>query len=65
MGPSPYRAPTVDEDPGAAPQYRVHVGTVPGTGRNRWRYFASLYQARQFCNEVARQTREILSIEEC
>lgn len=37
--------------------YKVHVG-----GR-RYLYFSSLDAAREFCNEVARKTRIILSIE--
>ena len=44
-------------------QYRVHVGYT-SNGRNRWRRFATLAAAQDFCNYVCERTRIVLTIEQ-
>lgn len=41
--------------------YRVHIGYTI-TGRDRWRCFATLEQAREFCDSVFRATKIVLTI---
>jgi len=42
--------------------YRVHVGYTC-TGRDRWRRFADLESAKEFCALIFQATRIVLCIE--
>jgi hypothetical protein len=42
--------------------FRVHVGYT-GTGRDRWRVFDSLKDAKEFCERVFARTGTVLTIE--
>lgn len=43
-------------------KFKVHVGCT-ALGRNRWRYFRTLADAREFCDEVQRERNVFLCIE--
>lgn len=42
--------------------YRVHIGWT-STGRDRWRYFDTMEEARAACAAVFERTRVVLTIE--